>query len=632
MPDEITEFENQTTGQPFVPDPPLPPDPDDMEPFYTPTTDRHDALMTQVAMTPVVPFRAVRHISARYPRVDIDPTTHEQMGRHPATALYLCQLIASDEWLQRINLEHDHLLVFTSIEGLAEGFRHSALVEADIDWDQWRFYRVIEPTVQAAVPEPAPPAPEVDHTVTSLNVLHDDYIRNSQWFIRGDADEDTPHTIWISTIGFERTQNRNEARIFTQAEVVEQLHGEGDDCGWVFELLQGSPNITRPAAPAVAAEPAIEFVAPPAPSDQPYGHPPALLEGGYSIVVQRYLLGHQDMWLLQGGNTWATETTAFGINQTSDRNLARAYPTKKLIGTWGGNESRDCDGWRFELLPPAGPPPTPPEAEREITHAESQRMEGSERFRVKFNTPASPGREYAGINSIATNIHSACLFTRSELNTAFGEYPKKDIAIELMKPCRISRLQVFFNSSVIEMLKTVPQNDQVRAFMMSRLKVMPPKDCDTFDKVRDWVEFNCCQPRRVTKWPVAGAVPAARVVPVSDVLKLAVKANRKTRGKCDWSKEEEAHDTWSFRVEDIEGCADGAETLDDLIRVLNGLLYDNWEPEYGSVAGYQHDDHETDDDETETSISINVPMGETKRQLVNYLRCHRPELLTKFGL
>ena len=59
-------------------------------------------------------------------------------------------------------------------------------------------------------------------------------------------------------------------------------------------------------------------------------------------------------------------------------------------------------------------------------------------------------------------------------------------------------IEEVFDASFIELLKLVPANPYVRALVLKFSGKLPPAECESFEQLKDWVEFNCVKRIRKT--------------------------------------------------------------------------------------------------------------------------------------
>ena len=145
----------------------------------------------------------------------------------------------------------------------------------------------------------------------------------------------------------------------------------------------------------------------------------------------------------------------------------------------------------FELLTPPDASTGGVEMQEVVCYAEAQRQEDKRRFLVKSVKPDEVnGYSYfSGLKHVSRKL--AQLFDKKELRRQFDGVPKSEIVIELLKPLPLSKMEDFFKPDALALIKASPKNELIRGFMLSKLKVMPPAEADTFEKIQEWVIWNC---------------------------------------------------------------------------------------------------------------------------------------------
>jgi hypothetical protein len=66
---------------------------------------------------------------------------------------------------------------------------------------------------------------------------------------------------------------------------------------------------------------------------------------------------------------------------------------------------------------------------------------------------------------------------------------EKRFAESAPKPRRC-KIEEQVSAKTVSMLKVAPMNETFRATLMSELEQMPPKEAQTYDQIKDWVEYN----------------------------------------------------------------------------------------------------------------------------------------------
>lgn len=55
---------------------------------------------------------------------------------------------------------------------------------------------------------------------------------------------------------------------------------------------------------------------------------------------------------------------------------------------------------------------------------------------------------------------------------------------------RTGNILVLLGPTINSLIKSAPKNETFRAKIMAHIGEMPPKDCETYQQIKDWIEFN----------------------------------------------------------------------------------------------------------------------------------------------
>lgn len=145
-------------------------------------------------------------------------------------------------------------------------------------------------------------------------------------------------------------------------------------------------------------------------------------------------------------------------------------------------------------------------------------------------------------------------------------------------------------ASVINMLKTAPNNNTFRAKAMAILGELPPADCDTFAKIKDWVEFN---------FPKSGSGPAASAV---SQITLSISKYRTEHGHCRFRRSVSGSGTITLKFEEvmdaIKQSVDNEDSYDDLMYRVADLAGDQIECNTTDTEDISERDTDDVDDES----------------------------------
>jgi hypothetical protein len=213
--------------------------------------------------------------------------------------------------------------------------------------------------------------------------------------------------------------------------------------------------------------------------------------------------------------------------------------------------------YTFELLVPADADTGGPEMQEVICYAEAMRQDDTKRFLVKWVKPNEvSGYAYAMSARLMVCRGSAQLYDKKELRRYFDDVPKAEVIIELLKPQPISKMNDFFNEQAVALIKASPNNELVRGFMLSKLKVMPPTEADTYEKLEHWICWNvsnkpAVKPSRPVEEPIIPTTPT-----IADIeLEIELHRSRIEYGRCDFRRNAGGVDTVPLTVAELSNLA-----------------------------------------------------------------------------
>lgn len=287
----------------------------------------------------------------------------------------------------------------------------------------------------------------------------------------------------------------------------------------------------------------------------------------------------------------------------------------------------------FELLVPADADTGGPEVQFTVKFAEAQRDTDAARFLVKY-VAAEEVTGYSYFSSVGSRSNRAKAFVmdKKSLRRYFDDVKKELIVIELLKPMPLSKITDFFSKDAIELIKTAFKSEPIRGFMLSKLKVMPPAELDTFEKLQGWIEWNVGKvstggSTEITLDPLVVQEAPRTVEDVS--MEIEVKRSRRAYGRCKFYRTEWGTDQAPITLVRLRELAEGAANyvtlrravLTECIEASDDCDYENKEDE--SLEDYQTDD--TDDHETTWRDGTSGVDALIKA----FMRQHLPEQLTR---
>ncbi len=193
-----------------------------------------------------------------------------------------------------------------------------------------------------------------------------------------------------------------------------------------------------------------------------------------------------------------------------------------------------------------------------------------------------------------------------------GDPDYKAPPVDPNNPKRLGSMTSLVGPIVVKMLMAAPNNGTLRAKVMAALGEMPPKEADTFEKLRDWVEFNFPKPRRT---------------PEKDhIMDMVVTFTERESGTCQFTREQKARAIFKILPRDIDGVLDGADT-DDFDEFMTQVASKVEELATESVTSYEETDLSTDRhtaDEVDRE-DYDYPYAALKNAVREYLKKHKPE-------
>lgn len=187
-------------------------------------------------------------------------------------------------------------------------------------------------------------------------------------------------------------------------------------------------------------------------------------------------------------------------------------------------------------------------------------------------------------------------------------------------PKRTGNIVSLAGITVVNMLKVAPNNGTLRAKLMAALGEMPPKEMDTFEKIKDWVEFNFPKPKVEAK-------------PSSEIA-VTVTFTEYESGRCRYRSTKKATSRIKITPADIDELIEGTGAdagFDDLMSEVGSLVESKAQE---NVDTYERIDEDTDNhsaDETETE-DYEYPYSTVKNAVRAYLIREKPDIASEMGL
>jgi len=187
------------------------------------------------------------------------------------------------------------------------------------------------------------------------------------------------------------------------------------------------------------------------------------------------------------------------------------------------------------------------------------------------------------------------------------------------KPKRKCVMVSFLGSAITNMIKLSPKNETFRAKLMATIGEMPPKDCDTFDKIKDWVEFN---------------FPKTKEEIAKEPLRLRVTFRESEHGRCNYSRDRTATATIKLTEDDFEKALEQSGDEPDFDDVASNLSSIVEEKAQDNVEEYMGINLSTSDEEAaETNTDdYEYQYATMKSHLREYIRKTYPDQADGMGL
>jgi hypothetical protein len=188
----------------------------------------------------------------------------------------------------------------------------------------------------------------------------------------------------------------------------------------------------------------------------------------------------------------------------------------------------------------------------------------------------------------------------------------------VQRKCSIEEV---FDLNFIELLKLVPANPYVRALILKFTGKMPGPECQTFEQLKDWVEFNCAKRIR----PRSGS---ARNY---DDISISVDFSEMEYGRARYSVERYGTDTFSVDAEDLldiirDRIANGGgigEVVEAIAEKIDDDAWTQCNPDLDGYGDYDYEEHDsTDSSDSEVKYSNDA----IRQAVLRFVQERHPEL------
>lgn len=202
-------------------------------------------------------------------------------------------------------------------------------------------------------------------------------------------------------------------------------------------------------------------------------------------------------------------------------------------------------------------------------------------------------------------------------------------------PKKLCSLKDVLPESVIPLVKAAPNNETIRNLLLAHVKVSVPKEEDTFEKVKHWIEFNVNPPPR-PKTALELALEQQERDMQRDAereaerrrtqVMLQVSASEREHGRCSYHQDVKGEGQMPIDRARILRIAAGADNEDDFFDSIEQHLDEEGPGNHVSMSAVEesisHDDYETDES-TDSNVTLS---NAAKTALKEALRTANPEL------
>jgi len=203
------------------------------------------------------------------------------------------------------------------------------------------------------------------------------------------------------------------------------------------------------------------------------------------------------------------------------------------------------------------------------------------------------------------------------------------------KKCNITD---FLPRSVIDLVKSAPNNETIRNLLLAHLKVPVPREEDTFEKVKNWIEYNCeIPPKPKSSWELEmerqqaeqERLNAAAAERRRTQVMVEVVASEREHGRCSYHNTREGRGQMGVCREALIEAASEASDSDEFFDLIASKIDEDSPSDYLTMRDVEgtaeYDDHEFDET-TDSEITI---QDAGKTALKDALRTADPALFAE---
>jgi hypothetical protein len=200
-----------------------------------------------------------------------------------------------------------------------------------------------------------------------------------------------------------------------------------------------------------------------------------------------------------------------------------------------------------------------------------------------------------------------------------------EVPVPRKKTCQMKDV---LPASIIPLIVANPKNDAIRSLMLAHLKQSVPLECDTFEKVKEWIEYNIVLPSIESALDRQIRInEEQRAIRARDSVQIAVRVEHTEVGRCSYSLERVGEGEIPLTRTELVEMASASDSESNFFERVNERL-DEMEPlDYVSTNTVNdsetHNDHEEDDERNPPEVFFK-PEG--KEAIKSALRLADPEL------
>jgi hypothetical protein len=188
---------------------------------------------------------------------------------------------------------------------------------------------------------------------------------------------------------------------------------------------------------------------------------------------------------------------------------------------------------------------------------------------------------------------------------------------------RKCRIEEVFDASFIELLKLVPANPFVRAWVLKFTGKLPPVECERFDALKDWVECNCVKRLRKAAAPAQGNDDPG--------IDIEVDFSEQEYGRAHYSVERYGTETYHLSGDDLvelirDAIADGgaiSAVVEAVAKRIDDDAWDHVDPDLDNYGDYDYTEHDSDGAD---NSEIKFSRERIRNAVLRFVQEQHPEL------